>query len=91
MSIDLDGKIANQSLRYVFNSGNPVPVCGKCGRTISKPSITSLSLESNQVLIVYSYIETSHFIYPTKSGKAVTYCSKHCRNKHNHRFQGSRK
>jgi len=84
MSYNIDGKIANQS--PVFRLSNK-PKCGKCSKQVVYPSkIFFLNHATKQKFVCSSYIGTEHFIYETKSGIAVVYCSEYCRNKHNHRF-----
>jgi hypothetical protein len=86
MSYNFDGKVANQSPRFRFNSGNPKPTCEKCQKVIDAPEGATLKLSPDTVYIVRHYLQKPQFIYETKSGYAVIYCSEYCRNKHNHRF-----
>ena len=78
----IEGKIANQT---TFNRVNGNICCAKCMKIIDKPETTFIPTKSHTHL-VSSYIGTPHFIYESKSGMAVTYCSKYCASKHNHRF-----
>jgi hypothetical protein len=96
----IEGKISGQPYRRRFNSGDPKPTCAKCNRLISNPVQTTISpskpyynlidgklefkRQCNQ--IAYSYMTTTYYIYESKSGWSVIYCSKKCRDKHNHRF-----
>lgn len=84
MSYVLDGKIANQDpIIRISGTIN----CGKCSKLIPLPQRVIIdSKHTKQVFECASYIGTEHFIYETKSGTAVVYCSEYCRNKHNHRF-----
>jgi RNase P subunit RPR2 len=80
MSYNIDGKIANQFPKE--------PACSKCHKMLVPPkSATLAELSGNKIFTICSYIDTFHFIYESKSGKAVVYCSDYCRRKHNHRFQ----
>jgi hypothetical protein len=90
-----EGKIANQSPYYTLNSGNPRPKCIKCSKLIDKPlelKISTFESAEQRHTIGYKdfaafhYIDKKFFIYETKGGNAVVYCSVYCRNKHNHRF-----
>ena len=90
MSYNFDGKIVNQRPRFKFNSGNPKPTCSKCGKLIHSPeklAVVSNIIQGATMFTAYSYVGTRYFIYETKSGSAVVYCSAYCRDKHNHRFQ----
>lgn len=87
MSYNIDGKIANQAPRNRFNSGNPKPTCEKCCKLIDVPEAAVLKTKTDEHYFVFHYIRKDHFIYETKSGHAVVYCSEYCRNKHNHRFR----
>jgi hypothetical protein len=84
MSYTLDGKIANQTPEIKLSG---VVTCAKCCTRFDPPEkviITEKSLK--QEFSCASYIGTEHYIYEAKRGIAVVYCSKYCRNKHNHRF-----
>lgn len=84
MSYTLDGKLANQSTSLRL-SGKVS--CAKCCKSIKAPELVVVdSSSTDQFFNCTSYIGTDHFIYETKSGTAVVYCSEYCRNKHNHRF-----
>lgn len=84
MSYNIDGKIANQE-PTIRLSGKIS--CGKCSKLIPLPQrVVIESPHTKQVFDCASYIGTKHFVYETKSGTAVVYCSEYCRNKHNHRF-----
>jgi hypothetical protein len=83
----IEGKIANQAPNRRLNSGYPQPVCGKCQKLVENPSTATLAnITGTSIFTIYSYLETPNWIYESKSGSAVVYCSKYCRNKHNHRF-----
>ena len=87
-----EGKIANQYPEMRFNSGHPMPTCSKCNKLIPKPAQQTLFIydEFNQKhnFNIFHYINKIYFIYESKRGSAVVYCSEYCRNKHNHRFSG---
>ena len=85
MSYNFDGKIANQSPK-LLNYTSAKCLCEKCGKLLEAPKFLDILLGLKS-FTVRTYVGTEHFIYETKSGTAVTYCSKYCRNKHNHRFQ----
>jgi hypothetical protein len=85
MSCGIDGKLANQST--IFRLSGKV-TCGKCCKSIKAPELAVVDNPSTkQVFNCASYIGTESFIYESKSGIAVVYCSEYCRNKHNHRFK----
>jgi hypothetical protein len=84
MSYSIDGKIANQST--VLRLSGKVS-CAKCCKSIKAPELAIVNNSSTkQIFSCASYIGTEHFVYESKSGTAVIYCSEYCRNKHNHRF-----
>ena len=84
MSYNIDGKLANQSTALRL-SGKVS--CSKCGKNIKAPQSAIVDNSStDQLFTCASYVGTRFFIYESKSGKAVVYCSEYCRNKHNHRF-----
>lgn len=82
MSYNIDGKVANQSPSVKMD--NTVR-CEKCSKIFSAP-LRSTMLTPPRGYIIRHYVHTSFFIYETKSGVAVVYCSDYCRKKHNHRF-----
>jgi len=82
MSYSIDGKVSNQCVLTHFSK----PRCSKCNKTILAPSYTTMEA-NNRVFSISHYIGTAHFIYETKSGRSVLYCSDYCRKKHNHRFR----
>lgn len=84
MSYNIDGKIANQSPNLKLSGKIS---CSKCCKLIKPPeSLVVHNNSTNQSFLCASYIGTNHFIYETKSGTAVVYCSEYCKRKHNHRF-----
>jgi len=84
MSYSLEGKLANQDAK--FYSSDKVQ-CGRCNKEIDAPNkLIVNSKETSQLFFCKSYIGTPHYIYETKGGSAVVYCSEYCRNRHNHRF-----
>lgn len=85
MSYNIDGKIANQKPGTYIHQQQ---LCSKCFKIIQAPKQgTFAEIGGNSIFTIVSYLNTSHFIYESKSGKAVVYCSDYCRRKHNHRFQ----
>lgn len=80
-----DGKVVGQPTKFRFNSGNPLPTCSKCNKLIDKPTTIGINMKSRMQL-VFSYLDTKYYIYESKSGFSIVYCSEYCRNKHNHRF-----
>jgi hypothetical protein len=82
MSYNIDGKVANQEC--VLRLSGKVP-CGKCRKSLQMPEKVIIKTFT-QELSCASYIGMPFYIYETKSGTAVVYCSEYCRNKHNHRF-----
>lgn len=82
MSYSFDGKVSNQ--RFIPNErGNAV--CAKCNTVIPSPTKTRIPL-NKKFFLIESYINTPFYIYESKSGKSVCYCSSHCKKAHNHRF-----
>jgi hypothetical protein len=85
MSYNIDGKLANQKPKFK-NFTSAKCTCEKCSKILEAPKIINILVDKISYS-VRSYIGESKYIYETKSGVAVTYCSKYCRDKHNHRFQ----
>jgi hypothetical protein len=84
MSYVLDGKIANQEPPIRLSGKIP---CAKCNKLLPMPDkVVVSSFTTKQVYNCASYIGTDYFIYESKGGTAVVYCSEYCKNKHNHRF-----
>lgn len=95
MSYNFDGKIAAQGFPKIYQHEdetfkapfNGMCKCERCGKFMFQPKSGALTLELNGgARLCQHYIGTDHFIYETKSGTPVVYCSEYCRNKHNHRF-----
>lgn len=84
MSYNLEGKLANQLPSKLRLNGSVT--CEKCGKVFNRPDPMIISA-GNSVYDVQSYLGTERFIYETKSGHSVVYCSDYCKRKHNHRFQ----
>lgn len=82
MSYNIEGKVANQHPRGGVLSKVR---CGKCNKTVYQPSIARIKIE-NSSYNIYHYVKQDYFIYETKSGRSIVYCSEYCRNKHNHRY-----
>ena len=84
MSYVFDGKVANQNVR--ITTGGKVR-CEKCRKLLDPPDLLTLgSRDSLSAWVTYSYLQRSSFIYESLRGTAVVYCSRYCRDKHNHRF-----
>jgi hypothetical protein len=84
MSYVLDGKIANQSCKIRLDG---FTACEKCNKAVKRPERVMVKVEQlKKSLLCFSYVGSSSYIYETKIGIAVVYCSEYCRNKHNHRF-----
>lgn len=59
--------------------------CEKCGKKTDFPDNSELVM-SGQVFNLYTYpINSNLFIFETKKGRAITYCSMNCLVAHNHR------
>lgn len=88
--MNYEDKIANQTPRYRFNSGDPKPTCSRCNRLVDRPTQQNVFITDNlhqkHTLIVFHYINKPQFILETKSGRAAIYCSKYCMKKHNAKF-----
>lgn len=80
-----EGKISAQPVRLRFNSGDPKPTCACCSTLVDKPKSVGIVLKTRKQLL-FSYLDTEHFIFECKSGFAIIYCNKECRDAHNHRF-----
>ena len=59
--------------------------CTRCSGQIDIPKESILHSEGYSYSVA-SYLNTPYFIYTSQKGGYVTYCSKYCRNKHNHRY-----
>jgi len=81
----LEGKVSAQPIHMRFNSGNPQPLCDNCRTLVEKPKKVGCNFKTRMQLL-FSYFDTPYFIYESKSGYSVIYCSKECRDQHNHRF-----
>ena len=87
MSYNFDGKVVNQCPKWTYVSETPQHICEKCKIVVNKPENWVLSkFNGEKTYNAYSFIGKEEYIYETKSGTAVVYCSEYCRNKHNHRF-----
>jgi hypothetical protein len=87
MSYNIDGKLANQT-PFIKMSGKVN--CAKCNKLIPAPRYSVLLKHIDGVkfeYIIRDYIGQEYFIYESKSGTAVVYCSEYCKKKHNHRFK----
>jgi len=90
----IEGKIANLFPRKVLNGE---VICGKCSKMFEAPIPASISLKDEKYktvenvsgyvgINVFTYYLTPRFIYESKSGRSICYCSEYCARKHNHRF-----
>jgi len=86
MSCKLEGKVSNQ---YIRQNMSGKQVCAKCSTLVDKPEQARLFVSEHQEYYIFHYLEKEHYIYESKSGKSVVYCSDYCRRKHNHRFKKS--
>jgi hypothetical protein len=89
-----EGKLSNQHPRF----GMGGVLCAKCRKQIGRPEITvvqGMPAEPDKkykpTFLTYSYLtettdERDYYIYPTTKGSSVCYCSKRCRDVHNHRY-----
>jgi hypothetical protein len=84
MSYSFDGKVVNQHPRRRGFAAQ-YTICEKCCKLIPAPEMKMVKLGKNN-FFTYNYLNTQYFIYESKGGCAVSYCSEYCRNKHNHRF-----
>ena len=86
-------KIANQPVRFRFNSGNPVPLCSRCNTIIDRPFRSTIfnssmrTAKHTKMYYIHHYVGTPYFIIESKSGFASTYCSEYCMKKHNAIFR----
>lgn len=86
MSYNFDGKVVNMWTSRTNNSN-----CSKCNKSISNPEVGQFNIYKQdmtieKVYVCQHYMNLPHYIYETKSGTPVVYCSDYCRRKHNHRF-----
>lgn len=84
MSYSFDGKVANQCPR-TRNFASAKTFCEKCNKLIDFPKTEFIKLNL-KTFCTYNYLDKEFFIYETKGHHSIAYCSKYCRNKHNHRF-----
>lgn len=86
----IDGKIANQRPWQVVGG----QLCSACRSMMPIPTRSEINGPLNEIFHVYHYLVNPEsknkqfdcYIYESKSGRAVTYCSDECRRRHNHRF-----
>jgi len=86
MSYSFDGKVSNQAPAANM-SGKAL--CAKCSKQLVKPLTANFTTKNQSEEIcweVHHYLQQAQFIYETRKGVAVVYCSRYCRDKHNHRF-----
>jgi hypothetical protein len=84
MSYSFEGKIVNQQPRR-RGFASQYTICERCYKMIQAPECEIIKID-NKSFYTYNYLNTDYFIYETKSSCAVSYCSKECRDKHNHRY-----
>ena len=80
--MSIEGKIAN--------AYHVQPSCGKCEKELVGAEVIVVGnklMHSNMAWTCSSYLGTDHYIYETKNGRGVCYCSEWCAKKHNHRFK----
>jgi len=82
----LEGKVSGQPLRTYDRV-----YCAKCKTELVTPNRKAFEICKGIFQIIRSYMHSPYFIYESKSGFSIIYCSKYCRNKHNHRFHGASK
>lgn len=85
MSYSFEGKIVNQCPK-VKNLNKAFTVCERCNKLVAFPQKEFTPIDG-KTMFTYHYIMRGPFIYETKGKYSVVYCSKYCRNKHNHRFR----
>lgn len=85
----IEGKVVNQLPRRKLDGH----ICGNCSCIVPSPKKDLIrGVDETSVHFIYHYLanpeDTLHrlFIYETKSGLAIVYCSDRCRRAHNHRF-----
>ena len=83
MSYIFEGKVANQSPRRNMSGKS---LCSKCSKLIPEPE-TNVVETKKGIFLIYNYIKQEYFIYESRSGHSVVYCSDYCMKKHNHRFK----
>ena len=79
----LDGKIVNQYHRHIEGRYK----CGCCGKKMEDPDDVFIKLSGSYYDCKMYNPQSPYFIYETKRGNSVVYCSDECRKKHNHRFR----
>jgi len=88
--MEFEGKLANRIWPNVSIGGKPK--CGKCRKVLPKTEdivIGNKSKKSTMAFVCQSYLGTDYYVYETRSGGSICYCSKYCAKKHNHRFRGN--
>lgn len=86
----LEGKIVNQPVGRILNSGYPESVlCGRCSTLMPAPTQLCFSLIPGGTYYMCSAYESADtsLVYETKLGPAICYCSSACRDVHNHRYK----
>lgn len=83
MSYNIDGKVVNQPIRKRMDGQ---VICSRCSLRFKAPSKVVMSLTAKTSIFINHYIGEDYFVYETKKGHAVMYCSDDCRRKHNHRY-----
>lgn len=83
--MSVEGKVANRTAIKRQKLSNKT-TCERCQKEIDVP--TDVTTTANGVtLYLKSYVGTENFVYESRSGNAVCYCSAYCAKKHNHRFK----
>lgn len=94
MCYNLEGKISAQGHpksywheNEIWHSlSNSLCKCESCGTFMIVPKFGVITLDFKKQMTCYHYINEDHYIYETRSGTSIVYCSDKCRKKHNHRF-----
>jgi len=83
----IEGKLANRSdVKGMKGSALHVR-CEKCNVIMHKPETILIGNKKIGFFVCQSYLSEKNYVYESKSGYAVCYCSKYCAKKHNHRFK----
>lgn len=83
MSYIFDSKVSNQSPSIHLS----FEVRCECCRKIITPPKKAVLKYGEKAYLTFHYLHDPYYIHETKSGIAVVYCSRECRDKHNHRYK----
>jgi len=90
----MEGRISNQHPQGTHRLNGEclnIVTCERCRRLFPMPQMATFQIKDKfgdtcaYALYVY-HPEDDHWIYPSSCGYSVCYCSRYCRDKHNHRF-----